>query len=191
MIWGRLRSNGQMVSSIQSKDRYDVETNWGQHFIGSLENGEEQKQVIVVTADARATLALTDIVRINPLEASFLKSLKGYIDAGFSYQTSNKFAELTLGAEVNHRTIKWSNKLNGSIYLRTQKEGNDTKRSNMDYTLMRLFRNRWSGAVFGNVEQNDELDLVLRVLVGVGGGRYFVQNNNMLFLLFDRIDWQP
>ena len=172
------------IDFIQSKDRYDIETRWGQHFIGSLEKGEEKKQTIVITADARATLSLTDIVRIHPLEASFLKSLKGYIDAGFSYQAANKFSELTLGGEVNHRTVKWSNKLNGNIYVRRQKEGNETTRSNLDYVLMRIFRNRWSGAVFGTLERSDELDLVLRALVGAGGGRYFVQNNNMLFLVF-------
>jgi len=181
---GTLAIDWKMVDFIESKDRFDVETRWGQHFVGTLEKGEEKRQAIIITADARATLALTDIVRINPLEASFLKRLKGYIDAGFSYQAANNFAELTFGGEVNHRTEKWSNKLNGSIYVRRQKDGSDTTRSNLDYALMRIFRNRWSGAAFGSLEQNDELDLVLRALAGVGGGRYFVQSNNLLFLVF-------
>jgi hypothetical protein len=180
---GALSIEWDMIDFIESENRFDVETRWGQHFIGSLERGENKRQLRVRTLEAHATLALADIVRIDPLEASFFKRLKGYLDAGFSYQSANKFAEFTFGGEVDHRTVKWSNKLSGSTYIRTQKEGNDTTRSNFDYVLNRIFRNRWSGGAFASLEQNDELNLVLRALAGLGGGRYFVQNNNMLLLV--------
>lgn len=42
---GTLNIEWIKVDFIQSLDRFDVETRWGQHFIGSLENGEEKNRL--------------------------------------------------------------------------------------------------------------------------------------------------
>jgi hypothetical protein len=139
--------------------------------------------MVVATEKMDFTLSLKNVIRISVLETTFWSRLKGYIEAGFSYQKADQFAEFTLGGEVSIRTKKWANKLSADLYLRRAKEGRDIYRNSTVYNLERIFPNRWAGAIFGTLEQNDELNLDLRGLFGVGIGRYVVQNNRILLLL--------
>jgi hypothetical protein len=51
------------------------------------------------------------------------------------------------------------------------------------YRLERIFQNRWSGNFLGGLEQNDELNLDFRALLGLAVGRYLVQKNHMLLMV--------
>jgi len=173
----------RVVDSIESKKLYDVESISGLHYVGPLQKAEKKGQMIVVTEEMEFTLSLKNVVRISLLEETFLKRLKGFIDAGFSYQKADQFAEFTLGGEVSIRSRKWSNKITSDLYIRRSKEGKEIARNSTTYRLERLFQNRWSGSLFGSLEQNDELNLDFRGLLGLGVGRYVVQNNHMLLSL--------
>jgi hypothetical protein len=169
------------IDFIQSIHVFDVESVSGRRYRGPIEQAEEKGRMIVVTESARVTLFLRDIVRIDRLRASFLKRIRGYVDAGLSYEKANDQWTWTLGGEANYRTAKWATGLTLSSYFRNQQEVQDTRRNNLNYALERIFQNRWLGLGFGTLEQNDELGLVLRGLVGVATGRYIVQTNSMLF----------
>lgn len=186
---GTLNIEWAHIISIQSKKRYDIETAWGQHFFGSLEAVEEARKLKIITETGHAILAFVDVVRLHPLESKFWSRVKGYIDAGFSYQSSNSFAELTLGSEVSYHGTKWTNLFRLETYRRTQKEGAQTRRNNLAYHLERVFKDRWSGDLFVTLEQNDELELDLRALFGIGWGKHFIQNNQMLFQAFAGLDF--
>lgn len=185
---GTLNIEWDDTISIQSKKLFDIETSWGEHYFGSLEPAEETGKVTIVAESGDILLALDDVVRIYPLESKFWSRIKGYIDAGFSYQTADNFAEIILGGEAMYRSEKWINSLSLDTYLRTQKETAETRRNNLHYHLERIFKNRWSGDLFGTLEQNDELELDLRAMLGIGGSRYFIQNNHMMLRVFTGAD---
>lgn len=186
---GTLNIEWDNISSIQSKKVYDVETSWGEHYFGSLETAEETGKLKIIAETGHTMLAFGDVVRLNPLDSKFWRRVKGYIDAGLSYQTADNFAEIILGAEVSYHGKKWINSLRLDTYLRTQKEGTETRRNNLLYHLERVYKNRWSGDVFITLEQNDELELDLRAMIGLGGGKYLIQNNRMLFQIFAGLDF--
>jgi hypothetical protein len=169
------------ISSIQSIHLYDIEIFMGVHYFGSLEQAEEIGMLKIITETEPVTVSLIDVVRIYPLEFSVWKRIKGYLDVGLSYQSADEFVEITLGADATYRLEKWANTLAINTYLRTQKEGSRTRRNNLNYAIERIFQRRWSGDIFTTLEQNDELELDLRALLGVGIGRYLIQNNHLLF----------
>lgn len=173
----------KFVDYLESNRQYDVESVSGLHYIGPIKRADKEGQMVVATEKMEFTLSIRNVVRMSPLEATFWKRLKGYLDAGFSYQKADTFAEFTLGGEVSVRSSKWSNKLQADIYLRRAREGKDIVRNSAAYSLVRLFPNRWTGSFFGSLEQNDELNLDFRALFGLNGGRYVVQNNHMLMLI--------
>lgn len=185
---GTLNIEWDKISSVKSQKPFDIETSWGDHFFGSLEPAEETGKLKVAAETGDVLLALDDVVRIYPLEFKFWSRIKGYIDAGFSYQTADNFAEIILGGEAMYRGEKWVNSLSLDTYLRTQREAAETRRNNLHYHLERIFKNRWSGDLFGTLEQNDELELDLRAMFGVGGGKYLIQNNRMMFQVFTGAD---
>jgi len=169
------------IDFIQSIHVFDVESVSGRRYQGTLGQGEEKGQMIVTTQNARVTLYLRDIVRIGRLRATFFKRIRGYLDAGLGYEKATDQWTWTLGGEANYRTAKWASGFKVSSYFRNQQEVRDTLRNNLQYSLERIFENRWLGLGFGQLEQNDELNLVLREMLGVAVGRYIVQNNTMLF----------
>jgi len=177
-----------MISSIQSTKLYDIETYWGEHFFGSLEPTEETGNVKIIIEIDYVMLSLDDIVALHPLESKFWSRIKGYLDAGFSYQTADSFAEIVLGTEIKYYGEKWFNTLKLDIYLRSQREGERTRRNNLSYHLERIFKKRWSGDLFATLEQNDELELDLRAMIGLGGGKHLIQNNRMVFKVFGGAD---
>ncbi|MFC2165707.1 DUF481 domain-containing protein [Acidobacteriota bacterium] len=171
------------VDSLGSNKQFDVESVSGLHYIGPIKRADKEGQMVVATEEMEFTLSIKNVIRMSPLEATFWRRMKGYLDAGFSYQKADKFAEFTLGGEISIRSPKWSNKLLADFYIRRAKEGRDIFRNSATYNLERLFQNRWTGSLFGTLEQNDELNLDFRALFGLSVGRYVVQNNHMLMLL--------
>ena len=169
------------IDFVQSIHMFDVESVSGRRYQGTLDRGEEKGKVVVNTASARVALYLSDIVRIDRLRATFFKRIRGYLDAGLGYEKATDQWTWTLGGEANYRTVKWATGISVSSYFRNQQQVQDTRRNSANYSLERIFQNRWLGVGFGQLEQNDELSLVLRELLGVAVGRYIVQNNKMLF----------
>jgi hypothetical protein len=142
----------------------------------------------IKTENESELVSIADVVSIFPLESTFWQRVKGYLDAGLSYQSADEFVEITLGADTYYRTERWASNLALSTYLRTHKEGSRIRRNNISYRLQRIFKEQWSGGVFGTLEQNDELELDMRALLGVGMGRDIIQNNKMLFQVFAGLD---
>ena len=169
------------IEFIQSIHVFDVESISGRRYQGSIDKAEEKGQMIVNTEGARVTLFLRDVVRIDRLRQTFFTRIRGYLDAGLSYEKATDQWTWTLGGEANYRATKWSTGLTVSSYFRNQQEVRDTRRNNLNYSLERIFQNRWIGVGFGQLEQNDELSLALRELLGLATGRYIIQTNTMLF----------
>jgi hypothetical protein len=169
----------EAVDFIQSTDLFDIETLAGQHYFGSLEKASESGKTVVITDTGDIILALMNIVRIYPIEATFLERIKGYLDVGFSYQKANDLTQWTLGLEAKHRSKQWQSTISGSSYfsLSGQNDEKDTKRNELMYELRRIYQRRWFGSGFIKGEQNDELDLALRIIGGLGAGRFFIQTN--------------
>jgi hypothetical protein len=168
------------IDYISSIEQFDIELGTGVRYIGSIEMAEEEAKLVVVTSDLRFNLDLFSIVRIYPLEASFWKRVKGYLEVGFSYERANHKVEGKLGGEVSYRGEKWLTKLNGSSYYnqQDQTEGiSRISRNDVSLTGQRILKNRWSAALMTTHEQNDELNLDYRALIGGAFGRFFIQDN--------------
>jgi hypothetical protein len=172
------------IDYISSINKFDIELETGVRYIGSIEMAEEEAKLVVITSDLRFNLDLISIVRMYPLEASYWKRLKGYLDVGLSYERANRKVEWRLGGEVSYRGEKWLTKLIGESYFTQQEEVSRTSRNNAALTIQRLMRNRWIGALLTNHEQNDEQNLDYRALVGGALGRFLIQDNRHLLVAY-------
>lgn len=172
------------IDFISSVNQFDIELDTGVRYIGSIENAEERGKLIVITGDLQFNLNLISVVRIYPLEGSFWKRVKGYLDVGLSYQRAHRKAEWKLGSELSYRGEKWMSKLTGSSYYTRQEEVAGTSRNDALLTGQRIMKNRWIGALVTSLEQNDELNLDFRALAGGAMGRFLIQDNRHLLVAF-------
>jgi hypothetical protein len=126
------------------------------------------------------TLEQLAVVKMAPLEDSFLERLDFSTDLGFSFTQANQAAQWNLNANASYRSRQYL--LTGAFSsLFTGQEGADsTVRNELRLQTNRFFGRRWFGAALANLLQSEELRLELRSLLGGGIGRYLVQNNRLI-----------
>jgi hypothetical protein len=164
------------VLHISSTARYDVELASGQRTFGSLGRAD-QRTVDVVEGSRTERLALGDIVRLAPLGGTYWRRLDGSISTGFSFTEANRQTQWTFDTSVSYRSRRWLTELNADSLL-TINDGTDRQtRNNLGLRSQRFLRPRWSALGFLQFQQNEELSLNLRSLIGVGAGRILAQSN--------------
>lgn len=165
------------VVFLSSEHRFDLELISGERYIGTLEKAEEEGKLIVVSNGSRKILGVLSVVRMYPLARRFWNRLIGYLDAGLSFQRAQKKVEWKLGGKVTYRGEKWSIKTQVNSYFSRQENVEGTTRNDGAVTYQRFLKNRWTTVLLTSIEQNDELNLNYRALIGGTFGRFFVQNN--------------
>jgi hypothetical protein len=175
---GTLSIEWDKIAHITSKNYFDVENKRGGRFFGRLAASEEPGQLLVILSDT-VRVRMMNIVAISRIRASFWSRLDGYVDLGFDFQKANNNRQLNGAGEVKYRGQKWASKLSGSTYFQRQEGADETSRNNLGLDGRRLFGNHWSAVVFVSLEQNQQIDLDLRMTFGLGVVREMIHTNKM------------
>jgi hypothetical protein len=124
------------------------------------------------------------IIRITPLEATLWTRLDGNVDFGFSFSKADLETRWTLNAEVNYRSRNYEGAVALSSQLTARENADQLSRNTLSLSGRRIFGRRWFGVVLGQLQENQELSLDLRTVVGGGGGRYLVQSNSTTLQMY-------
>jgi putative salt-induced outer membrane protein YdiY len=179
---GRIYFEWIKISRIWSSQKFHIEMEEGERFVGSLEESTEDGKLAILTDTGRILADLIQVVRIFSLESSFFDRLMGYLDFGFGYQKANHLLTLSLGTEITYHTKRWQAKLAGSSNISSQTEAEGTSKNDLAFQTLKFLPERWAIAAFTGLEQNKELSLDLRASLGGGFGRHIIQTNRMLLL---------
>lgn len=164
------------VATLTSTATYDIELQSGQRYQGSLARSDS-KSISVVTFSGPERLTMDTVIRITPLQRSFWRRLDGSIDAGFSFTQANVQTQWTLTSNVSYRSRLWLSELSGDSALTTREDADRQTRNTLSLQTERLLGRRWSAIGFSQFQQNEELSLNLRSVLGVGIQRVMVQSN--------------
>ena len=176
---GTLSIEWDDIQHISSKARYDVQLASGHRTFGTLVRADK-RTVDVVEGAQTERFALGDIVRIAPLGGTFWRRLDGSISAGFSFTEANNQTQWTFDSSVSYRSRRWLTELDADSLLTINEDTDRQSRNNLALQSRRFLRPRWSALGFLQFQQNEELSLNLRSLVGVGAGRILAQSNRTL-----------
>jgi len=174
---GTLNIEWDKIDLIRSVFTFEVELGSGERFCGSFPGGAAAGTIIVGTV-AADTLSMASIVRITPIQASFLERLSGFIDVGFSYTLAQRATTLSGSGRARYRGRRWGSTVEGSSYFQAQEETEAITRNDVSVFLERFIGERgWSALLFASGEQNEELNLRLRSTIGAGGSRWVIRSN--------------
>ncbi len=171
------------VVGLYSPARFRVELGTGQILFGSFDRTADEGKAVVVTAAGKVLLSLDLIVAIDPYEKRRLDRLRGEVSAGLSLQRAQDLRTLTLGAQFSYQASKWSLDLSGSSYLSDQEAVGKTTRNDAAMTVQRDLKNRYVALGTTGFQQNTELGLSRRVILGGGLGNRLVYSNFMILTL--------
>ena len=170
------------VARVSSAATYDVELTTGRRVYGTLQRADAGTVELAGLTD-KERLALGDIVRISPLGGNFWRRLDGSINGGFSFTEANVQTQWTFNAEVAYRSRRWLSELTADSSLTTREDADRQTRNTLTLRTQRFLRPRWSALGFLQFQQNEELALDLRSVLGGGFGRVVSQSNRTLIEL--------
>jgi len=177
------------IVEVESADIFEVELDSGLKYSGSLGIGDAgSRQLILANEGDETPLALAAIVRITPIEDGLWKRLDGSLSLGFSLAKARNSTQFNLGLESSYRSPKWLRSLNLSSNITSQAaeeaestSGNqepgvtvdeESSRSSVSFHMIRFLPERRLVLAFGQLQENEELALDVRVLAGLAYGRY-------------------
>jgi hypothetical protein len=180
---GTLSIEWDDIDRIASAASYDVELTSGQRAFGALSRGDAGT-VLVATPSGADRLDLRDIVRLSPLGGTLWRRLDGSLSAGFNFTEANVQTQWTFDSTVSYRSRHWLSELQGDSSLTTQEDAERQTRNSLSLQTQRFMKRRWSGIGFSQFQQNEELTLELRAVLGLGVGRIMTQSNRAVVSTF-------
>ncbi|MCX6069246.1 MAG: hypothetical protein NTU91_00040, partial [Chloroflexi bacterium] len=145
---GRFSFEWLNVAEVTSEYVYNVEISSGETYLGPL-----------LASDASGTLRvgpeaipIDRVVAITSIDASFRARVRAFLDVGFTLAKSNRAT--TFSADGEFAFSRNSLLLSGTYFFTP-----------------------WRAILFTGLDQNVELDLLLRVSLGAGVGHALLRNN--------------
>ena len=171
---------GEIVA-VMSPRTFDIQLASGEHHLGALAPATPGQINLVFAGRPPTTIAMMDIVRLAPIGVSFWSRVNGSVDAGFSFTQADLETHWTLNGSTVYRSPRYL--FNGTIasQVTTRDEGDSISRNSLTTRGARSFGNKWYTVVTGQLQQNQELSLDLRVVAGGGIGRDFVHTSRRLW----------
>ena len=163
-IWDLFSSTGQQI-----------ELGNGERIVGTLDKPQtgtpdEEQLILVYTAEGEIEVDSQDVVRMYPVGGGFWDRMDLSINLGFNFDKSSSVGKYNLGVDAIYRDPKFITLGRFSSELTTQNKFDNTSRNVLNLSHMSYLESRRYRSYFGSMEQNDQLGVDLRTLIGIGYG---------------------
>ena len=173
---GRLQIEWVKIAQLRSPHSFEVETGAGFKYYGRLVASEEAGKLVVGGVELD-TLSIPDVVAINALDAGFLKRVRAFLDLGLTFAKANQATTFNTDGEAAYRGNRYGSTFSFSSYAQGDESSPTTSRNSVGLRVIRFLPKRWSALALGQTEQNDELNLELRVTGAAALGRVLKRSN--------------
>jgi len=164
------------VIEVTAPEYFEVEDMHGRLRFGSLKPAAGGKGLQVANILNGQALPLADVARIQLVKSTFWDRISGTLDVGASYTSASELLQLDLDGDVRFRRPKFETSVAANAVLTRQPEVDDTRRSSLTLSYLRLFSNGQRLEARGALEQNRELGYELRSSVTGGWARFLARN---------------
>ncbi len=169
------------VQTLVSKHFYRVQLSNGRRYFGDLSDAGGQETLAVTGARGSKPLPILDFVRITPVEDNWRDRNDLKVGAGYSYDKGSSVTKANIYADTEY--VSERRVLTASLRSDVTDDGDGSSTASLgtgQYKFLRDNRKYWF--LLGQAQQNDELDIDLRLTLGAGFGKFFKQNNRRKWL---------
>lgn len=182
VYWGRVRS-------VVSPRTFEVELIDGRRLFGVLVSAAAGRLSVVTAGLPPRDVALAEVVRLLPLEASFWQRVDGHVDLGFSFAKADLETRYTLNADADYRSRKHRLTTVLASQITKREDVDRLARNSLTLYGSRRYGRRWSALALGQIQQNEELSLDARGTFGAAAGREMTQSPSLVLQLFGGVAW--
>jgi len=135
----------------------------------------------VVTVSDTVEVAIAEIVNMTNVNKTLWSRFDGYVELGFNYAKANNATNFNFSTKIDYRAPKWLFGFSFDSRFQDQDDAESFRRNQGTLYGNYLLPKSWYVGAFTQLEQNQQLDLDLRFLLGAVGGRDILQSN--------RVEW--
>ena len=177
------------VQELQSQDGDRVVLSSGRHVTGTIERRPNGSVVIGPRNSGGASLThdWSEVLGLQPVEASFWNQLTGNLDSGFSYASGDTQTQFSASGTFVYAAERYSFGLSGSSTFSGQADGTSTKRNTIEILNQFNVRPRWYSLGLVSLLNSEQQDLGLRTTLGGAVGRWLVRTEHTDLTVFSGI----
>lgn len=175
---GTLKIQWEKVMHVISKDYFEVELQDGRVFYGSLDTTYSRRQMFVKGYNMEKTIFRVYVVSITPLKETFWDILDGHVRLGISFTKASQIGQLSFGLNGKYRTKIFYTELNANSVITTTGNQPTSRKQDIYITYRRFMEAKLFYAGFAGAEENTELGIQLRAMLGGGFGSNFIRDNH-------------
>ncbi len=172
---GTVYIDWENIQDLISHTGQHIELRGGERIVGTLDKSqvdtpEEQDLIIVNTDEGQVKVKSANVVRMYPVGGDFWDRMDLSFSLGFNYDKNSSVGKYNLGVDAIYRDPEFITMGKLSSEFTTQNEVDNTKRNVLSLNHMSYLERKRYRSYFGSMEQNDQLGIDLRTLVGIGYG---------------------
>jgi hypothetical protein len=172
---GTVYINWEDIYDLVSNEGLQIEFQDGERLVGSLDKPKtktpENAEIIIVNTDeGQLEVDSANVVRMYPVGGDFWDRMDLSVSLGFNFDKNSSVGKYNLLIDSIYRDPKFISLARFSSELTTQNKIENTTRNVLGVNHMVYLENKRYRNYFGSMEQNDQLGVDLRTILGVGYG---------------------
>lgn len=177
------------VVTLTSTRTFDVELAGGARHSGSIASPSDGRLTVQTASGATPPIEMKEIIRITPIADGFRARMSGSVDFGMNFTTASDTRNYTLNANALHYNPSYETEATFESLLANQADGDKVTRNDGALDVRRRLAWHWYALAFVQAQEDNELDLNLRLVAGGGVGRRLVQSNAALLAVEGGLDY--
>ena len=165
------------IFTVYSAKFFEFRTTTGYRYYGRVLNSPDTGEIKIVLISDTVPKPLWDIVQITSMKNQFWQKIDGRVDVGLNYTKASDFLQFSFMATATHRTADYETKLDLGTIISDQ-GGDISSNSDASIGVTRYLEGKWFAVAQTMGQQNTELDLDYRIMIGLGGGYDIVRTNS-------------
>jgi hypothetical protein len=178
---GTVYIDWENIRDIISDQGQRIEMSDGRRLLGTLDkpdtnNPDDADLIIINTDDGQLEVPSSSLVRMYPVGGGFWDRMDLAFSLGFNFDKNSSVGKYNLGIDATYRSPEFVFFSKFSSEITTQSAVDNTSRNVLNLDHLTYRPNKRYRNYFGSMEQNDQLGVKLRTLLGAGYGWVPVSN---------------
>lgn len=163
------------IHDLISRTGQQIELNDGQRIVGTLDKPQAdipaEKEMIIIHSDkGQVEVDSASVVRMYPVGGDFWDRMDLSFSLGFNFDKNSSVGKYNFGIDATYRDPDFLTMGKFSSEFTTQNQVDNTSRNVLNLNYMSYLEGKRYRGIFGSMEQNDQLGIDLRTLIGMGYG---------------------
>ncbi len=171
------------IRQIESQAWFVVVLSNGDRYVGHLKsNPTDSSKLKIVEQRGTWEVNHAEVIFIKPVKESLRDRLNAHLDFGYSLTKAHNAQQLNLSTAFSYITRTWLGNVNFTSVNSMQSGAPKSRTSDGQINYRRFLLGHWFGVLSATFRSSDEQQLNLRSTANIGGGKFFIQTNQLYFM---------